>query len=88
MVNGKTFYWKIDTGTVVTCMNINTFKMAFGKKKEGQDKYKIVYFIKKRKCSHTVQVSDEFSKNTLGSDILQKFQLHNLGASQNFSTNR
>jgi hypothetical protein len=76
MVNGKTFYWKIDTGTVVTCMNINAFKMAFGKKKEGQDKYKIVLFIKKRKCSHTVQVSDKFSENTLGSDFLQKFQLH------------
>jgi hypothetical protein len=40
-VNGKTFYGKIDTGSAVTCMNINSFKMAFGKKKEGQEKYKI-----------------------------------------------
>jgi len=32
-VNGKTFYWKIDIGSAVTCMNINTFETAFGKKK-------------------------------------------------------
>jgi hypothetical protein len=32
-VNGKTFYWKIDTGSAVTCMNINSFETAFGKKK-------------------------------------------------------
>jgi hypothetical protein len=76
MVNGKTFYWKIDTGSAVTCMNINAFKTAFGKKKEGQEKYKIDIFIKKRKCSHTMQVSDKFSENTLGSDFLQKFWLH------------
>jgi hypothetical protein len=74
-VNRKTFYWKIDTGSVVTCMNINTFKTAFGKIKEGQ-KIQNRPFYKKRKCSHTVQVSDEFSKNTLGSDFLQKFRLH------------
>jgi hypothetical protein len=74
--NGKTFYWKIDTGSAVTCMNINAFETAFEKKKEGQEKCKIDLFIKKRKCSHTVQVSDEFSENTLGSDFLQKFRLH------------
>jgi hypothetical protein len=54
-------------------MNINSFETAFGKKKEGQEKYKIDLFIKKRKCSHTVQISDEFSENTLGIDFLQKF---------------
>ncbi len=34
-VNGKNFYWKIDTGSVVTCMNINAFETAFGKTKEN-----------------------------------------------------
>jgi hypothetical protein len=63
-VNGKTFYWKINTGSAVTCMNINVFETAFGKKKEGQEKYKIDLFIKKRKCSYTVQVSDEFTDKT------------------------
>jgi hypothetical protein len=75
-VNGKTFYWKKDTGSAVTCMNINSFKMAFGKKKERQEEYKTDIFIKKRKCSHTVQISDEFSENTLGINFLQKLQLH------------
>jgi hypothetical protein len=75
-VNGTTFYWKIDTGSAITCMNINSFKTAFGKKKEGQEKYKKNLFITKRKCSHTVQISDEFSEKTLGIDFLQKFRLH------------
>jgi hypothetical protein len=72
-VNGKTFYWKIDTWSAVTCMNINSFETAFGKKKEGQEEYKTDIFIKKRKCSHTVQISDKFSEKTLGIDFLQKF---------------
>jgi hypothetical protein len=46
-VNRKTFYWKIDTGSAVTCMNINSFETAFGKKIEGQEKYKIDIFIKR-----------------------------------------
>ncbi len=45
-VKGKTFYCKIDTGSAVTCMTINAFEMAFGKKKEAQEKYKIDLFIK------------------------------------------
>jgi hypothetical protein len=57
-------------------MNINSFETAFGKKKEGQEKYKIDLFIRKRKCSHAVQISDKFSENTLGIDFLQKFRLH------------
>jgi len=75
-VNGKTFYWKIDTGSAVTCMNINSFETAFGKKKEGQQECKTDIFIKKRKCSHTIQISDEFSENILCIDFLQKFLLH------------
>jgi len=76
-VNGKTFYWKIYTGSAVTCMNINSFEMAFGKRKEdSQKEYKTDIFIKKRKSSHTVQISDEFSENILGIDFLQKFRLH------------
>jgi hypothetical protein len=46
-VNRKTFYWKIDIGSAVTCMNTNAFETAFGKKKEGQEKCKIDLFIKK-----------------------------------------
>jgi hypothetical protein len=33
-INGKNFYWKIDRGSAVTCMNINAFKTAFGQTKE------------------------------------------------------
>jgi hypothetical protein len=48
-VNGKNFYWKIDTGSAVTCMNINAFEMAFGKTKEKNQKdFKTDIFIKKR----------------------------------------
>ncbi len=43
-------YWKIDTGSAVTCMNINAFETAFGEtkiKKKGECKMDI--FIKKQK---------------------------------------
>jgi hypothetical protein len=30
-INNKNVYWIIDTGSVVTCMNINSFETAFGK---------------------------------------------------------
>jgi hypothetical protein len=78
-IKGKTFYWNIDTGSAVTCMNINSFETAFGKKMNTQDKqerYKIDIFIKNRKCSHIVQITDELSENILGIDFLQKFWLH------------
>ncbi len=76
-VNGKNFYWKIDTGFAVTCMNLNAFETAFGKKKvDEQKEFRTDNFIKKRKCSHTVQISDELSENILGIDFLQKFWLH------------
>ena len=76
-VNGKNFYWKIDTGSAVTCMNINAFETAFGKTKEkNQRDFKMDIFIKKRKCAHTVQIADESSENILGIDFLQKFRLH------------
>jgi hypothetical protein len=49
-VNGKNFYWKIDTGSVVTCMNINAFEMAYGKTEEkNQKEFKTDIFIRKRK---------------------------------------
>ncbi len=76
-VNGKNFYWKIDTGSAVTCMNINAFEMAFCKiKEERQKEFRTDIFIKRRKCSHTVQIADESSENILGIDFLQKFRLH------------
>jgi len=76
-VNGKNFYWKIDTGSAVTCMNINAFEMAFGKtKEERQKEFKTDIFIMKRKCTHTVQIADKLSENILGIDFLQKFRLH------------
>jgi hypothetical protein len=75
-VNGKNFYWKIYTGSAVTCMNINTFEMAFGKKKEGKQKeFRTDIFIKKRKCSHTVQILDKLSENILGIDFLHSCTL-------------
>jgi hypothetical protein len=76
-VNGKNFYWKIDTGCAVTCMNINAFETAFGKTREKTLKeFKTDIFIRKRKCAHTVQIADESSENILGIDFLQKFRLH------------
>jgi hypothetical protein len=75
--NGKNFYWKIDTGSAVTCMNINAFETAFGETKEKKLKeFKTDIFIRKRKCAHTVQIADESSENILGIDFLQKFRLH------------
>jgi hypothetical protein len=81
-VNGKNFYWKIDTGSVVTCMNNNAFEAAFGKTKE-KEKYltdfkdfKTDIFIRGRKCTHPVQIVNEESENILGIDFLQKFRLH------------
>jgi hypothetical protein len=41
-----------------------------------KERHKIDIFIKKRKCSHIVQIMDELSENILGIDFLQKFQLH------------
>ncbi len=76
-VNRKNFYWKIDTGSAVTCMNINAFKAAFGKTKEGRQKeFKTDIFIKNRKCTHMVRIANESSENILGIDFLQKFRLH------------
>jgi predicted aspartyl protease len=75
-VNGKNFYWKIDTGSAVTCMNINAFEAAFGKTKEKKMKEcKTDIFIRNRKCPHTVKIADESSENILGIDFLQKFRL-------------
>jgi RNase H-like domain found in reverse transcriptase len=75
--NGKNFYWKIDTGSAVTCMNINAFETAFGKTKERNlNDFKTDIFIRKRKCTHTVQIAGKSSENILGIDFLQKFRLH------------
>ncbi len=47
-VNGKMFYWKIDTGSAVTCININAFETAFGKIKEQRKKeFRTDIFYKK-----------------------------------------
>ncbi len=76
-VKGKNFYWKIDTGSAVTCMNTNAFEAAFGKTKEKNLRdFKTDIFIKRRKCTHTVQVAEESSENILGIDFLQKFRQH------------
>ena len=42
-VNRKNFYWKIDTGSAVTCMNINAFEAAFGKIKEKKKSAKLTF---------------------------------------------
>jgi hypothetical protein len=76
-VNGKNFYWKIDTGSAVTCMNINAFEAAFGKTKvKRQKEFKTDIFVKNRRCTYTVQIADESSENIVGIDFLQKFWLH------------
>jgi hypothetical protein len=74
---GKTCIGKLMQGSAVTCMNINTFEAAFGKTmEENLRDFKTDIFIKKRKCTHTVQIADESSENILGIDFLQKFWLH------------
>jgi hypothetical protein len=73
-VNVKILYWKIDTGSAVSCMNINAYEAAFGKTKEKNLKEcKTDIFIRRRKCTHTVQIADDSSENILGIDFLQKF---------------
>ena len=52
MVNGKTFYWKIDTGSAVTCMNINSFKMAFSRKQKINENCKIDISKKEKVFTH------------------------------------
>ena len=60
-VSGKNFYWKIDTGSAVTCMNINAFETAFGKTKdlsfeesaESAKECKTDIFYKKIENAHT-----------------------------------
>ena len=45
-------------------MNINAFKAAFGKTKERYlTDFKTEIFIKNRKCTPTVQIANESSKN-------------------------
>jgi hypothetical protein len=45
-------------------MNVNAFELAFGETKEERQKdFKTDIFIKKRECTHTVQIADESSKN-------------------------
>ncbi len=71
-INGKNFYWKIDTGSAVTCMNINAFETAFGKTKEKNMKEcKTDICIRNRKCTHTVKIADESSENILGIDFFK-----------------
>ena len=73
-VNKKNFYLILDTGSAVTCMNIIAYEAAFGKTKEKRPReFKTDIFIKRRKCTHTVQIADESSENILGIDFLQKF---------------
>ena len=54
-VNGKNLYWIIDTGSAVTCMNINAYEATFGKLRGTRPKeFKTDIFIKRRKCTHSV----------------------------------
>jgi hypothetical protein len=76
-VNENNFYWKIDTGSVVTCMNINAFEAAFGNTKgKNLKEFRTDIFIRNRKCTHTVKIANESSENIFGIDFLQKFRLH------------
>jgi hypothetical protein len=73
---GKIFTGRFTgTGSAVTCMNINAFEAAFGKTRKKTD-LKTDIFIRGRKCTQTMQIVDEASKNILGIDFLQKFRLH------------
>jgi hypothetical protein len=37
----KNFYWVLDFGSAVTCMNINSFETAFGKTLQIEENFKI-----------------------------------------------
>jgi hypothetical protein len=71
-IENMIFSWVFNTGSAVTCMNINSFEMAFGKTLLINEKDKIDIFIKRRKCTHTVVIMDKFSENILGGDFIQK----------------
>jgi hypothetical protein len=75
-INTRNFYWIIDTGSAVTCTNINSFEMAFGKTAKLNEKCKIDIFIRNQKCTHTVKITNEFSENTLGIDFIQNHRIH------------
>jgi hypothetical protein len=75
-IKNKNFYCIVDTGSAVTYMNINSFVMAFRKPLKINEKCKIDIFIKRRKCTHTIKITDEFSENILRIDFLQKHRLH------------
>jgi hypothetical protein len=81
-INTKNFFCTIDTRSAVTCININSLEMAFGKTAKLNEKCKSDIFIKRRKCTHKVHITDEFSENTLGIDFLQKHRLHFDGKTQ------
>jgi hypothetical protein len=49
--------------------------MAFGKTAKLNEKRKIDIFIKRRKCTLTVKITNEFSENTLGIDLIQKHRI-------------
>jgi hypothetical protein len=50
-IKNKNFYWIIDTGSAVTCMNINAFEMAFCKTHQINETCKIDIFIKKTRSA-------------------------------------
>jgi hypothetical protein len=68
----KNFSWVLDTGSTVTCININSFETAFGKTLPIEESCKIDICIKERKCTQTVVIKDELSENILGVDFIQK----------------
>ncbi len=73
----KNFSWVLlDAESAVTCMNINSFEMAFGKILQTGDSYKINILIKGRKCTHTIIIMDKSSENILAVDFIQKHRLH------------
>jgi hypothetical protein len=76
LTGNKNFSRVIDTGSAVTCININSFEMAFRKTLPIGKSCNIDIFIKGRKCTHSVIVKDKLSKNTLGVDFIQKHRLH------------
>jgi hypothetical protein len=68
----KNLSWVLDTGSVVTCMNINSFETAFGKTLPIEKSCKIYILIIGGKCTHTVVIRDKLSENILGVDVIQK----------------
>ena len=73
---GKTSIGKLIQGLRLLVWTLMLSEKHLENQKRGSKKISKQTFLQKRRCTHTVQIADESSKNILGIDFLQKFRLH------------